>query len=354
MKRLRTLIGAGMSVLALVAPAIAGPGDIILGPRTVPVSGLISPTARQYVEKAAAALANRPKGGFPPATADKAVWKKAIAAADAAYAPMIPLIRAEARANVEKRDMAGVPVYVATPLQPRADRQQKAVLHVHGGGFAMLAEGPYAEAMAAQIATRCGCTVYSVNYRVPPDYPFPTPVVDSLAVYRNLLETLNPADIVVQGESAGGTIAASMVLKARDAGLPLPAAVVLISAALDLSRSGDSHTVNEELDLNLSSSIAPLIDLYVAGADLKSPDVSPVFADFKKGFPPTFLKAGGREILLSDSIGMHRALRRAGVPAELHIWEGMSHGPFGLPAAPAPEDKEGDAEIEAFLAKYWR
>lgn len=129
---------------------------------------------------------------------------------------------------------------------------------------------------------------------------------------------------------------------------------MLISAALDLSRSGDSHIVNEGLDLSLSSSISPLVDLYAAGGDLRSPGLSPVFADLSKGFPPTFLKAGGREILLSDSIAMHRALRRAGIPAELHIWEGMSHAPFGAPAVPAPEDTEVHHEVENFLKAHWR
>ncbi|GAD51211.1 hypothetical protein NT2_34_00020 [Caenibius tardaugens NBRC 16725] len=133
----------------------------------------------------------------------------------------------------------------------------------------------------------------------------------------------------------------------------MPAILVLLSPALDLSRSGDSHFVNEGLDLYLSRSIASLIDLYAAGNDLKSPSLSPLFSDFSKGFPSTFLQAGGREILLSDSIAMHRALRRAGIPAELHIWEGMSHGPFGSPAAPAPEDDEVSDEIERFLEAHW-
>lgn len=349
-----TWAGLAASSVLLAAPAGAADGTIALGPRTVPVSGLISPAAHKGVERGVAAMANRRTGtGFPATSADKAVWKRAIAAADAAYAPMIPAILAQARATVQKTEMAGVTVYVGTPLQPRKDRQKQAVLHVHGGGFAMLADGSYAEAMAAQIATRCGCTVYSVNYRVPPDFPYPTPVDDSLAVYRTLLKTMKPADIAVQGESAGGNIAAAMVLKARDTGLPMPAMLVLLSSAFDLSRSGDSHVVNEGLDLALGSSIAALIDLYAAGGDLKSPSLSPLFADFSKGFPPTLLKAGGREILLSDSIAMHRALRRAGIEAELHIWEGMSHGAFGTPATPAPEDNEVSAEVEHFLQAHW-
>ena len=347
-------VALGALTVILDAPVSAGDGAIVLGPRTIPVSGLISSAARKSVEDGVVAKANRPSGfGSPATSADKALWKQVITATDAAFAPMVRALRAHARASVQKTEMAGVPVYVGTPLQPRKDRLKRAILHVHGGGFAMLADGSYAEAMAAQIATRCGCTVYSVNYRAPPDFPYPTPVDDSLSVYRTLLKTMNPADIVVQGESAGGTIATSMVLQARDMSLPMPAILVLLSPALDLSRSGDSHFVNEGLDLSLSRSIASLIDLYAAGNDLKSPSLSPLFSDFSKGFPSTFLQAGGREILLSDSIAMHRALRRAGIPAELHIWEGMSHGPFGSPAAPAPEDDEVSDEIERFLEAHW-
>lgn len=188
---------------ATAVPTHAADGAIEINSRRVPVSGLISPQARESIEKGAVALASRPAGGFPPASADKELWKRAIAAADAAYAPMIQAIRAEARASVQKSEMAGVPVYVATPLQPRADRRDQAILHIHGGGFAMLADGPYAEAMAAEIATLCGCTVYSANYRTPPDFPYPTPVEDSLAVYRALLKVMNPADIVVRGGIGG-------------------------------------------------------------------------------------------------------------------------------------------------------
>ncbi|QZP08707.1 alpha/beta hydrolase [Caenibius sp. WL] len=341
--------------LIAVQPLSASDGTIELRARSIPAPKLTSPEAQSGVARGAAILANRPvQSSLPTSIQDKEAWKRAIAASDAAYAPMLQGMRTQIAARIEKQSIAGVPVYVGTPNHPRKNRKNRIILHIHGGGFAMLADGNYAEVMAGQIATRCGCTVYSVNYRVPPDFPYPTAVDDSLAVYRALLKTNAPQNIAVQGESAGGNIAASMVLKARDAGLPMPAMAVFLSSAFDLTRSGDSHTVNDGLDLALGSSISSLIDLYAAGADLRSPYLSPVFADFSKGFPRTFLKAGGREILLSDSIAMHRALRRAGVEAELNIWEGMSHGSFGPPTALAPEDREVGTEIERFLDEQWR
>lgn len=340
---------------ALPAEKASKMGAIILKPRIVPAPALASPMARASVERNAEIL--RAKGSAaslprPPAS-DTNAWKRIITAGDAAYAPMVEAIKAQARATVEKTTIAGVTVYAATPLEPRPARAKKIILHVHGGGFAMLADGTYADAMAAQTATTCGCRTYSVNYRAPPDHPYPAALDDVLSVYRELLKTHPAGNIAFQGESAGGNIAAAAILKARDQGLPMPSMLVLGSAGLDLTRSGDSHSVNEGLDMALSSGIASLIELYAGGADLKSPYLSPVAADFSKGFPPTFLKAGGREILLSDSIAMHRALRRAGVPAELHIWEGMSHGPFGTPADPAPEDREIPVEIDHFMTRIW-
>lgn len=366
----QALVAASIGMLQLSAPQVWAQdqdhvseelaqsqtgGAIALKPRLVPPPELASPEARESVKRNALAVRRRTAAPVArPAVRDKAAWTRIIAATDSAYAPTISAIKAQAEATVERVIIGGVTVYRGIPERPRADRADRIVLHVHGGGFAMLAKGNYAAAMAADTASRCGCRTFSVNYRAPPDFPYPTPVDDVLSVYKELLRSTSPQNIAIQGESAGGNIAAAVVLKARDQNLPMPAMVILGSAGLDLTRSGDSHTVNEGLDLALSGGIASLIELYADGHDLKSPYLSPVFGDFAKGFPPTFLKVGGREILLSDSIAMHRALRRAGVEAQLHIWEGMSHGPFGSPANPAPEDMEARVEIERFLEAHWR
>jgi acetyl esterase/lipase len=145
-----------------------------------------------------------------------------------------------------------------------------------------------------------------------------------------------PSNIAIYGASAGGGLAAAFVLKARDLGMPLPGACVLHSPEADLTESGDTFETNDKVDVILSR-LTQSIALYADGHDLKDPYLSPVFGDFTKGFPPTILTSGTRDLFLSNTVIMHRALRRAGLKAELHVFEAMSHGGF---MGKAPEDRE--------------
>ena len=155
---------------------------------------------------------------------------------------------------------------------------------------------------------------------------------------------------VVGGTSAGGNLAAATILRARDEGLPLPAAAVLLTPEVDLTESGDSFATNIGLDNLLTQRQMPANLLYAGGHDLTLPYVSPLFGDFTKGFPPTFLRTGTRDLFLSNTVRMHRALRNAGVQAELHVQEAGGHaGFFGL----APEDREIDDELRCFLDAHW-
>ena len=129
----------------------------------------------------------------------------------------------------------------------------------------------------------------------------------------------------------------------------MPAAVLINTGAFDLTGSGDSWQTNEGLDNVLSGSAAPVIDLYAAGTDLRHPYISPLFGDLG-GFPPTILLTGTRDMLLSDNCRMHRALRAAGVDAELHVWEAAGHGGFlGM----APEDADRFGEMGRFARQQW-
>ncbi len=115
---------------------------------------------------------------------------------------------------------------------------------------------------------------------------------------------------------------------------------------LDLTESGDSFNTLMGLDTVLTERLMPVNLVYAAGADLEHPYLSPLFGDVA-GYPPTLIQAGTRDIFLSNAVIMHRKLRRAGVRAELHVWEGMPHGGFsGLTA----EDREVSAELQAFIA----
>src|SRR5262249_29367856 len=153
--------------------------------------------------------------------------------------------------------------------------------------------------------------------------------------YRMLLTTHEPNEIIVGGASAGGNLAAATLLRARDEGLPMPAAAVLLSPELDLTESGDSFFTNAGIDG--MGSLMPANLLYAGGRDLKDASLSPLFGDVAKGFPPTLLTTGTRDVFLSNAVRMHRKLRAAGVPAELHLLEAAAHGAFG---GATPEEAE--------------
>ena len=198
--------------------------------------------------------------------------------------------------------------------------------------------------MAAAIRLR----TWAVDYRMPPSHPFPTPLDDCLAAYRALLE-VRPADkIAVSGSSAGGNLAAALMLRLQSEGLPMPACLVLNSPEIDLTESGDSFETNYAVDYVLGGRLTETIALYANGADLTDPLLSPLFGDVRH-FPPTYLQTGTRDLFLSNTVRFHRKLRAANVSAELHVGEAMPHGGFfGL----APEDKELEAEMRTFVANH--
>ena len=196
---------------------------------------------------------------------------------------------------------------------------------------------------AAFTALRTGFAVLSPDYRMPPDHPYPAGLDDCVAVYRALVERFGAANIVVSGTSAGGNLAAAAMLRARDEGLPLPAGLVLLTPEVDLTESGDSFRTL--LGLDRLGLLKRLNLLYAAGHPLEHPYLSPLFADFSKGFPRTFLQTGTRDLFLSNTVRTHRALCNAGVEAELHVWEAMPHGGFGG----TPEDEELSAAFRRFV-----
>ncbi len=184
---------------------------------------------------------------------------------------------------------------------------------------------------------------------MPPVHPYPAPLDDCVAVYQALLQRHRPEDIIVGGGSAGANLAAALILRARDEGSPLPAAALLMSPEIDLTESGDTFQTNLGVDTVIGSFI-PVNLMYADGHDLAHPYLSPLFGDFSKGFPPTLLTAGTRDLFLSNAVRMHRALRRAGVVAELHVLEAAPHGGFfGI----SPEEAELWVDILQFTETHW-
>jgi acetyl esterase/lipase len=249
--------------------------------------------------------------------------------------------------QVDEIDLGGFPVYVVLPTGVSPD-DRRVYLDIHGGGW-IQGGGEVCRSTALRTAPIYGAPVWAVDYRMPPDHPYPVPLDDCLAAYRALLARRDPGEIIVGGVSAGGNLAAALILRARDEGLPLPAAVVLNTPATDLTGAGDTWQTNLGLDPLLTGDTQPAMLLYAAGHDLRDPYISPLFGDLR-GFPPTILRSGTRDRLLSDTVRMHRALRAAGAPADLHVQEAAGHGGF---LGQAPEDREFFQEIRRFLSEHW-
>lgn len=304
--------------------------------REIPVPESISPEARAVLAMGVLGVQTE----YPPAD-DPAAWHAMVAAQDEVVTTMLGERARQITAECERREVGDAGVYVVTPEGVGDD--DRVVMDVHGGAF-ILQGGEACAVMTVLAAARLGLRTWGVDYRMPPDHPYPVPLDDCMRAYVALLDEV-PADrIVVAGGSAGGNLAAALIVRARDEGVPLPAAVVLATPEVDLTESGDSFTTNLGVDPILGG-LMPVNELYAAGHDLAHPYLSPLFADLT-GFPPTILTTGTRDLFLSNTVRMHRALRRAGTAAELHVLEAAPHGGFlGM----APEDAEIAAEVRDFI-----
>lgn len=322
------------------AGTVAQGEGLLLTERVIPIPSSISPEAR-----AALAMHRERLPPYPPLD-DKEGWRAFVAAANQAMAATMGPALAAVSAQATRQTIAGVPVYVAEPdFVPEANRD-KALVYFHGGGLVLLG-GECVALFARMEAAAYRCKVFAVDYRNPPDHPYPAAIDDCIAVYRALLGTYRPGQLVISGASGGGNLAAAVPLKMRDLGIPLPAAIGLFTPEVDLTESGDTFQTNRDIDVVLRGGLPVMNALYADGVDLAHPYLSPIFGDFSKGFPPTFIQSGTRDVFLSNSARIHRALRKAGIEAELHVWEAMPHGGFGG----APEDLEMKAEFSRFLAR---
>jgi monoterpene epsilon-lactone hydrolase len=207
---------------------------------------------------------------------------------------------------------------------------------------------------AILIAHRVGVPVLSIDYRMPPEAPYPAAIDDVIAVWRELAGKREASSTSIGGNSAGGNLALVSVLKMKELKLPLPAVAVASTPWADLDGTGDSYFTNEGIDRMLVTEeglLAAAAKLYANGADLKQPLISPVYADFA-GFPPTILFTGTRDLFLSGTVRTHRNMREAGVDAELHVFEGMSHG--GWMIQDFPESRAFTSEVAVFLKRHMK
>ena len=226
------------------------------------------------------------------------------------------------RRRRRRRGIGGVPCDV---LRPRSGKPCRTVLYLHGGGFVMHAPAFY-RGWGQRLADRLAAEVVIPDYRLAPKHRHPAAAEDCYAVYRGLLaQGRDPAHIAALGDSAGGNLLLSTLLRLRDRARPLPACAVLISPSTDLHLRGASMLTNEREDAIVpAGALARLVRCYADPQDYGHHYLSPVNGDYA-GLPPLAFIVGGTEVLLDDSKRAADAARAAGVATELHVWSGMPH-----------------------------
>jgi monoterpene epsilon-lactone hydrolase len=214
----------------------------------------------------------------------------------------------------------------AVLVEPSGDAEPGTILYFHGGSFS-LGSPETAMVLTANLVRRTGLRAISLDYRLAPENPFPAAIDDALAAYRELLDSgVDPASVVFAGDSAGGGLAVTTTLAARDAGLPLPAAIVGFSAGLDHTRTGASMTTKEGIDpFFTQAAMAHTGELYLAGADPDQPLLAPAVHADLTGFPPILLQVGTNELLLDDSVRLAERAREAEVDVILDVTAGVPH-----------------------------
>ncbi|MGC5165698.1 alpha/beta hydrolase [Luteimicrobium sp. DT211] len=223
----------------------------------------------------------------------------------------------------EPAALAGRPAVV---VEPEGDAAPGTILYFHGGSFA-LGSPDTAMPLTAQLVRRTGVRAISLDYRLAPEHPFPAAIEDGVAAYRALLaDGVSPGSVVLAGDSAGGGLAVTTTLAARDAGLPVPVGIVAFSPGLDHTRSGASMTTKEGVDpFFTQAGMERTGALYLGGQDAATPLAAPAVLADLTGFPPILLQVGTNELLLDDAVRLADRARDAGVDVVLDVTADVPH-----------------------------
>lgn len=213
----------------------------------------------------------------------------------------------------------GVPAeWTYTP----AAREDGAILYLHGGGFVWGSLASHRH-FVSELGRAAEMKTLALDYRRAPEFPFPHALDDAINGYKYLLD--RSRKIAVAGDSAGAGLAAAMLVRLRELGLPQPASAVLFSPWTDMSISAGSYVRNAERDPVLNRDLMLfLAGQYLGDRPTNTPLASPVFADLH-GIAPLTIFVGATEALLDDSIALARSATLADVQVRLEIWPKMFH-----------------------------
>ncbi|MEJ2009847.1 MAG: alpha/beta hydrolase fold domain-containing protein [Acidobacteriota bacterium] len=318
---LQMLLGTGIAGIALGRgsdPRGPQTDECIMGPdgtehvtRVVPVPGTSSPQAQKFISSP---VPNTP----PPSLAEQRKHTDEFRIGRAAEAKKLFPV------NVQPKTLGGVRCDIITPLHTPPAKRNRVLINVHGGGF-VTDSGSLVEGIP--IAHLAQTTVVSVYYRLAPEHPYPAAVVDTVAVYKELLKTHKPKDMGLFGTSAGAILTAEVASGLKQDGLPLPGALGVFSGTGDLSQPGDTQalfTIWGFRGYLKPPQRKPITGEYVGKTNPRDPVLSPLYSDLR-GMPPTLFVSSTRDLLLSGTSILHRAYLRAGNRADLGVFEALPH-----------------------------
>lgn len=223
------------------------------------------------------------------------------------------------------------------------------ILQLHGGAYVKPYNDTYRKSAVKYHKISHGAQVFSLDYRIAPAHPFPAALEDALEAYQYLLDSnINPNKIIIVGDSAGGGLTLALCMKLRDLKLPLPKALITMSAWTDLASKGESYLRNQSLDPMLGNHILPLEhNDYVGENDIYNPYISPAYGIYE-GFPPMMMHVGSHEVLESDTLTVAKKASDAGVEVQVTLYRGMFHV-FQLAFGLIPDAKKAWKEIEDYI-----
>lgn len=264
-------------------------------------------------------------------------------------APRVAQLKQMYKVETREGAIAGVPAIWTRPAAGIAPAKSgKILLDLPGGGFMIATAGAMGMFETIPLSGIMGIETVSITYRQGPEARYPAATEDAVKVYRELLKTHKPQDVVIYGCSAGGLLTAQTTAALIREKLPLPAAIGILCASADMRLSGDSAAYTSPFHA-IPRKDTPLS--YLEGVKLDDPGVSPIVApDLLKHFPPTLILTGSRTLEMSSALATNIALEKAGAVSQLNIWDGMDHAFFYDPAL--PETREAFDVMARFFGRY--
>lgn len=258
---------------------------------------------------------------------------------------MPPLLR-----SLWTRGVAIVPVSGPVPgewIEP-PNAEAGAVLFFHGGGYVAGSPADH-RPMTAGLARRTGRRVFVPDYRLAPEHRFPAAVDDAFASYGWLLDQgIDPATIVLAGDSAGGGLVLATLVRIRDSSLPLPVRAVCFSPWVDLSASTSSvRHMDGRCHMFRTENIPAFASAFLGGASPLDPAASPLYADLG-GLPPILIQVGSTELLVDESRGVHEKILAQGGVCRLEVYDDVVHA-WQMLDGFVPEATAALDEAAAFL-----